>query len=64
VAKKNHDSRSFNRTGKFDFENMTVTFEDKNGKQVFDLRAELEKLDGLEISFSGTTEIPADPSEE
>jgi hypothetical protein len=64
MAKKNHDSKSFNRTGLFDFANMTITSEDKNGTYVFDLKAELEKCDGLELSFSGSTDIPADPFEE
>ncbi|MFE4571306.1 YonK family protein [Paenibacillus chitinolyticus] len=59
MPKKNHDSQSFNRTGLFDYEKMTILYEDKNGTHTFDLKAELDKLDGLEISLSCSTEVPA-----
>ena len=64
MAKKNHDARSFNRTGIFDRENMTIQYEDKNGVYLFDLGGALDKLDGLEISINASTEVPAEPLDE
>ncbi|EGL17544.1 hypothetical protein HMPREF9413_5394 [Paenibacillus sp. HGF7] len=29
MSKKNHDKNSFNRTGLFDYEKMTIHYEDK-----------------------------------
>ncbi|MCY9593996.1 hypothetical protein PC41400_14530 [Paenibacillus chitinolyticus] len=59
MSKKNHDKSSFNRTGLFDYEKMTINYEDKNGVYTFNLKSALEKLDGQNISLSVEAETPA-----
>lgn len=50
---KNKDSKSVNRTGKFNFETMTIKFEDKNNSiQVFDLKSLLKEYDEEDISIT------------
>ena len=57
---KNKDTRSFNRTGLFDFEKMTITSEDKHGVYVYDLKVLLKNLDGEEVSIGGSADFTAD----
>lgn len=65
---KNKDTRSFNRTGLFDFEKMTITAEDKNGIYIYDLNELLRGLDGENVAISGsadfTAEVVVDSEEE
>jgi YonK protein. len=49
---KNKDSKSVNRTGLFNMDEMTITYEDKSGFQVFDLKALLQDFDGNNISVT------------
>jgi hypothetical protein len=57
---KNKDTRSFNRTGLFDYEKMTITAEDKKGVYVYDLKELLKNLDGEEVSIAGSADFTAD----
>jgi hypothetical protein len=61
---KNKDTRSFNRTGLFDFEKMTITAEDKNGVYVYDLKELLKSLDGEEVSIGGSADFAPDVVED
>jgi hypothetical protein len=60
MAKKNSDSKSFNRTGLFDKEKMTLLYEDKDGKLLFDLGAKLTDLDGEFLSISVNADLEPD----
>lgn len=57
---KNKDTRSFNRTGLFDFKKMTITAEDKKGVYIYNLKELLENLDGEEVSISGSADFTAE----
>lgn len=62
MAKKNTDGKSFNRTGKYDHENGTITVTDKNGVETkFDVVSKLASFHGEEISLGATTDMsPSD----
>lgn len=49
---KNKDSKTVNRTGLFNMDDMTITHEDKNGIQVFDVKSLLQEFDGGNISLT------------
>lgn len=49
---KNKDSRSVNRTGLFDMDNMTIKAEDKNGEYLFNLKKLLQEFDGENVSIT------------
>lgn len=49
---KNKDSKTVNRTGLFDMDNMTITSEDKNGIQVFNVKSLLQDFNGGNISLT------------
>ncbi|OZB98035.1 YonK family protein [Paenibacillus sp. XY044] len=49
---KNKDTKTVNRTGSFEMETMTITHEDKNGIQVFDLKSLLKEFDGGNVSIT------------
>ncbi|MCM3257006.1 YonK family protein [Paenibacillus lautus] len=54
---KNKDSKTVNRTGLFDMDNMTITYEDKNGFQVFDLKLLLQDFDGSNVSVTVSSDF-------
>ncbi|MGV6935999.1 YonK family protein [Paenibacillus sp. CMM36] len=49
---KNKDSKTVNRTGLFNMDDMTITHEDKNGVQVFDVKSLLQGFDGTALSLT------------
>lgn len=49
---KNKDTKNVNRTGLFSMDDMTITFEDKNNIQVFDIKALLQDFDGEQLSLT------------
>jgi YonK protein. len=50
---KNKDSKSVNRTGLFNMDNMTIAYEDKNGNiQLFDIKSLLQEFDGEQLSMT------------
>ncbi|KAF6620453.1 YonK family protein [Paenibacillus sp. EKM102P] len=49
---KNKDSKTVNRTGLFNMDDMTITHEDKNGVQVFGVKSLLQEFDGTTLSLT------------
>lgn len=55
---KNKDGKSFNRTGRYNHNEGTITFEDNKGNvTVFNLVGKLAEYDGEEISVTVTTDM-------
>lgn len=57
MAKKNTDGKSFNRTGRYNHEQGTVTAIVSGENVPFNLRAKLAEFDGEELSISATTDM-------
>lgn len=61
ILAKNKDGKGFNRTGKYNHEEGTITSTDKNGVEtVFNIVSKLSDFDGEDISLTVATDT--DPS--
>lgn len=49
---KNKDSKTVNRTGLFNMNDMTITHKDKDNITIFDVKSLLQEFDGGNISLT------------